>query len=131
MGIPAYMRTRWMQDISSVQALQKPTSPLPAVACIFIPKRPVDDFPSRKGMWACVSVYSAVTPQIEGAGKQHIPFLGYLEMADSVVLACVKHGIIVHRKIFAQVYIIGVRPQFCSVERLDNDTAFFYFLKYA
>lgn len=47
MGIPLYILTGCFTEISSVQLPQNPTSPLPAVACISIPNRPVDDLPSK------------------------------------------------------------------------------------
>ena len=49
MGIPLYTLTGCFTEISSVQLPQKPTSPFPAVACMSIPKRPVEDLPSKKG----------------------------------------------------------------------------------
>src|SRR3989338_5398736 len=79
------MRTGLEVDTSIVQYPQNPTSPLPAVACISMPSRPVEDLPSKNGTCLWVSVYSIVVQRYNSPGFKINPFSG---SSKCLILLC-------------------------------------------
>jgi hypothetical protein len=119
MGMPAYTRTGCFTEISNVQLPQKPTSPLPAVACGRFAFQ-------KRNMCMGFGIFFGDT-QIKNMWLQHKTFWRNFEMRDGVVRFGIQHFGIVGGQVLAQMHIIAVATQAFTVIGFDFDAACRYF----